>query len=327
MTSSPKKTSHVTSSNSTNSVQTGPSTDSRPVNKGRGAHNYSSNNYPCFGNPGSIPNRWENYANIGKPMEGLPILACRVPLNERLLRYNKVDLEQWFTPTNLLEKVPAVGCVIDLTDTNRYYDPKVFRDSNIQYAKIYCRGHTIPNPQTIQRFFSVMDNFLRDPQSQGRIVVVHCTHGVNRTGFLVAMYLVVRRGYQPADAISGFNTARGYPIERQNYIQNLHQLIPRVCPYPVPLPLFQERDRQCGSTVAKYQQNETLKTKSNPSSTSTTKKHSDVRGKALAKPNGKANKEDDNAEKKPKNLVVSKMRTKPKSASNSVELSSLPATD
>jgi atypical dual specificity phosphatase len=237
-------------------------------------------------------------------MEGLPILACRVPSNERLLCYNKVDLEQWFTPKNLFEKVPAVGFVIDLTDTNRYDDPKVFRDSNVQYAKIYCRGHTIPNHQTIKKKFSVMDNFLHDPQSQGRIVVVHCTHGVNRTGFLVAMYLVVRRGYQPADAISDFNTARGYPIERQNYIQNIHQLIPRVCPYPVPLPLpmFQERDRQCGSK----QQNECLKTKSNPSSTSTTKKHSNVRGKALAKPNGNANKEDDNPEKNPKNLSVSK---------------------
>jgi atypical dual specificity phosphatase len=109
-----------------------------------------------------------------------------------------------------------------------------------------------------------MDNFLHDPQSQGRVVVVHCTHGLNRTGYLVARYLVVRRGYQPADAISGlvissevltlyfftflllfltdvvvFNKARGYPIERENYIENLNQMIQEVCPHPIPL--FQER--------------------------------------------------------------------------------------
>jgi atypical dual specificity phosphatase len=48
-----------------------------------------------------------------------------------------------------------------------------------------------------------MDNFLHDPMSRGKVVVVHCTHGLNRTGYLVVRYLVVRRGYQPADAISG----------------------------------------------------------------------------------------------------------------------------
>jgi hypothetical protein len=93
------------------------------------------------------------------------------------------------------------------------------------------------------------------------------------------------------------------------------------------LSFFLIRDRHCGSTVTKYQQNETLKTKGNPSSTSTTKKHSDVRGKALAKPNRNANKEDDTPEKKAKNSIVSKMRTKLKLASFSLQNSSIPATD
>jgi hypothetical protein len=69
------------------------------------------------------------------------------------------------------------------------------------------------------------------------------------------------------------------------------------------LSFFLIRDRHCESTVAKYLKNETLKTKGNPSSTWTTKKHSDVRGKALAKPNRNANKEDDTPEKKAKNSV------------------------
>ncbi|XP_046631603.1 RNA/RNP complex-1-interacting phosphatase-like [Daphnia pulicaria] len=231
---------------STSCVQHRFSTDSRPTYRGRGP----------FGNPGPIPNRWENYPSIGEPIEGLPILACRVPLNEHLLHFNNVDLEQWFTPKNLMEKVPTVGCIIDLTATTRYYNPKVFTDSQVQHAKIHCIGHEIPDDITIQRFFSVMDNFLHDPMSRGKVVVVHCTHGLNRTGYLVVRYLVVRRGYQPADAISAFNKARGYPMERENYIENLNQMIQEVCPNPVPL--FQERDdkvevnHQCESTDSTY---------------------------------------------------------------------------
>jgi atypical dual specificity phosphatase len=68
-----------------------------------------------------------------------------------LLHFNNVDLEQWFTPKNLMEKVPTVGCIIDLTATTRYYNPKVFTDSQVQHAKIHCIGHEIPDDITIQR--------------------------------------------------------------------------------------------------------------------------------------------------------------------------------
>ena len=76
--------------------------------RGRGNYNYSNRSYDYrsqpFGNPGRMPDRfanilflnfmlycyyicpcstrWEDYANIGEPIQGLPIVACRVPLNE-----------------------------------------------------------------------------------------------------------------------------------------------------------------------------------------------------------------------------------------------------
>jgi len=68
-----------------------------------------------------------------------------------LLSYNNVELEKWFTPKNLMERLPTLGCVIDLTATNRYYDPKVFTDCDVQHAKIHCVGHEIPDDITIQR--------------------------------------------------------------------------------------------------------------------------------------------------------------------------------
>ncbi|XP_051897238.1 RNA/RNP complex-1-interacting phosphatase-like [Pristis pectinata] len=56
-----------------------------------------------------------------------------------------------------------------------------------------------------------------------KLIGVHCTHGVNRTGYLICRYLIDVDGMDPHEAIDLFNKSRGYPIERQNYIQDLLQ--------------------------------------------------------------------------------------------------------
>ena len=33
------------------------------------------------------------------------------------------------------------------------------------------------------------------------IIVIHCTHGVNRSAYMVARYLIDRLGYNPENAI------------------------------------------------------------------------------------------------------------------------------
>jgi protein-tyrosine phosphatase len=42
-----------------------------------------------------------------------------------------------------------------------------------------------------------------------RLVAVHCTHGVNRTGFFVATYLVEKVGMGIKEALEAFGSARG----------------------------------------------------------------------------------------------------------------------
>ena len=50
---------------------------------------------------------------------------------------------------------------------------------------------------------------------------VHCTHGINRTGYLVCRYMIQRLGWIPEEAIAAFGAARGHPIERANYLADL----------------------------------------------------------------------------------------------------------
>ncbi|XP_057364724.1 RNA/RNP complex-1-interacting phosphatase-like [Daphnia carinata] len=184
-----------------------------------------------------LPDRWLDYISIGQEIRGVPIIACKVPLREDMLHRN-LRREHWFTPDNLVEMVPNVGCIVDLTATSRYYNPQVFIERGIHHEKIFCEGRVIPKATTVRRFFQVVDEFLHSVNSRGKVLMVHCTHGLNRTGYLVSRYMVERRGFQPADAIAAFNEARGHCIERENYLEDLHRR--NTCTDPVPL--YQKND-------------------------------------------------------------------------------------
>ena len=57
--------------------------------------------------------------------------------------------------------------------------------------------------------------------SRQPLVVVHCTHGMNRTGFLICSWLVERAHMSVADAIALFATVREPGIFERSYIQEL----------------------------------------------------------------------------------------------------------
>ncbi|EFX71763.1 hypothetical protein DAPPUDRAFT_326892 [Daphnia pulex] len=197
------------------------------------------------GKKNKLPDRWLDYSVVGQEIQGIHIVACKVPMNEGIFRNKNLDRELWFTPEKLIDLVPNVGCIIDLTATNRYYDPKIFTEKGIQHVKIWCGGHgSVPNHITVNKFFQATDSFLR---SSGKILMVHCTHGLNRTGYLVSRYLIERRGFEPEDAINAFNQARGHNIERENYLLSLRGLTRRVCRNPAPL--FNGMDLRPGHQV------------------------------------------------------------------------------
>ncbi|KPJ06767.1 Tyrosine-protein phosphatase [Papilio machaon] len=69
------------------------------------------------------------------------------------------------------------------------------------------------------RFMNALDGFLEE--NNKCLVGVHCTHGLNRTGYMVCRYMRDRLGVPAAEAIRRFELARGYHIERDNYIADL----------------------------------------------------------------------------------------------------------
>eukprot|EP00057_Strongylocentrotus_purpuratus_P035291 XP_798461.4 PREDICTED: RNA/RNP complex-1-interacting phosphatase [Strongylocentrotus purpuratus] len=174
----------------------------------------------------TIPDRWEKYVPFGDVIKGTNILPLKVPLKENLS--SRLLEKDRFTPDDLLQKLNEMnyrmGLIIDLTATTRYYNPEIFIDRDVQYVKVFTPGHVVPPPEVVDKFTAAVSSFKEYNKDNDMIIGVHCTHGVNRTGYLVCRYLIEREGYKPKDALKAFEEARGYPIERENYIEDLLQL-------------------------------------------------------------------------------------------------------
>ena len=88
-----------------------------------------------------------------------------------------------------------------------------------EHQQIGTQGHAVPNESVISQFFEIVDNHLQE-KPEG-LIGVHCTHGINRTGYLICRYLIDQLDWSPEEAIKAFGEARGHKIERENYINDL----------------------------------------------------------------------------------------------------------
>ncbi|CAL7945642.1 unnamed protein product [Xylocopa violacea] len=166
----------------------------------------------------SIPDRWLEYKPYGTVIKGTKILPFKVPLKAAL--NNNLEPDKRFTTSMLLEAFPRLKFIIDLTNTNRYYDEKEFTKSDIKYEKIMVHGREVPPLDVVKKFFKTMDDFT-SACGEDDIIGVHCTHGVNRTGYFICRYLFQQLGWKLKDCLKAFEEARGYPIEREIYVTAL----------------------------------------------------------------------------------------------------------
>ncbi|KAI4457956.1 mrna-capping enzyme [Holotrichia oblita] len=171
-----------------------------------------------------IPDGWRNYSNIGMMVPNTRFVPFKVPLKEQVCKNHGVE----FSPDMLLQYQPKIKLIIDVTNTDygRYYDPEAFTKRGVRVEKIKCAGGptNVPSASLVANFFDVVDEFLNDPQtSHNSLIGVHCTHGLNRTGYFICKYMINKLGIQPERAIASFQTARGHPIERKQIIDNILQ--------------------------------------------------------------------------------------------------------
>jgi atypical dual specificity phosphatase len=170
---------------------------------------------------GGVPERWENYSNIGDIVKGTRFVPFKVPLKSHLLSLVPEGVDANWGLENLKESCPKLVLIVDLTNTARYYSSQHAQKLGFKYAKIMTQGHQVPNDDVVKQFYKAVSQVL-DEEGDG-VVGVHCTHGLNRTGYLICRYMVEKLGMDPEAAIAAFDTARGHKQERENYLAHLRE--------------------------------------------------------------------------------------------------------
>lgn len=191
--------------------------------------------------PGPIPKRWLQCPRTSESIITDKFLAFKTPLSSRFA--SQVPIENKFEPEivfslmkmykvmsraifgrerdrdgNLLQV--KMGMWVDLTNTKRFYDRREVESRDCRYTKLQCRGHgETPSPEQTQSFIEIVDQFITENPMQA--IGVHCTHGFNRTGFLIVCYMVERMDCSVEAALAAFAHARPPGIYKADYIKEL----------------------------------------------------------------------------------------------------------
>ncbi|KAJ8934938.1 hypothetical protein NQ314_013097 [Rhamnusium bicolor] len=180
----------------------------------------------------SIPERWLHCPPNGNHLIVAKFMAFKTPLSENY----KVPPEFQYPPEKLFYLAKRngvkIGLWIDLTNTNRYYDKRVVEQEGCQYIKLKCIGHGgPPSVEKTKLFISLVHEYIiKHPFD---CIAVHCTHGFNRTGFLIISFLIVQLGFDTAAALEVFAQSRPPGIYKQDYINELFRRYGNIKDVPV----------------------------------------------------------------------------------------------
>jgi len=164
-----------------------------------------------------VPDRWLNYRAIGGIVAGSSFVAFKVPLHKHICR--NLPENESHTTNDVFSNLPRLGLVINLTNTqndSKYYQVSDWERYGVEYKWIKTEGHVTPSQSLLIQFCRTVRNFLKE--NPEKLIGVHCTHGLNRTGYFVCSYIVLHNNVSPSDVIRNFEIARGHRMERPNYI-------------------------------------------------------------------------------------------------------------
>ncbi|PHU20952.1 hypothetical protein BC332_12103 [Capsicum chinense] len=103
--------------------------------------------------------------------------------------------------------------------------PPDWRKEGIKHVKIQCRGRgAVPDNESVNLFVYEVSQFLARQKHAKKHILLHCTHGHNRTGFMIVHYLMRTLSISVSQAIKIFSDARPPGIYKPDYIDALYAL-------------------------------------------------------------------------------------------------------
>ncbi|AAG02952.1 protein tyrosine phosphatase 1 [Betaentomopoxvirus amoorei] len=153
-----------------------------------------------------LPYKWNNYFAHGTIIKCINTICFKLPCNGT----------EWDI-CKLINTFPNLKIVIDFRYSETCYNPSDLNKLGIEYIKIPIKAQSLPTDDKINKFFNIIDKYIELKY----LIGIHCTHGINRTGYMVCKYLIYKFKIPPYVAINIFEKNRGYYIEREIYINNL----------------------------------------------------------------------------------------------------------
>ncbi|KAF9680005.1 hypothetical protein SADUNF_Sadunf06G0075200 [Salix dunnii] len=216
--------------------------DDRPEHKSRQpVHDqfFPSKHYKSY-DKSKLPPGWLGCPAFGQEINC--IVPSKVPLGEAYNDCIPPGERYSFKQVIHRQRVSGrkLGLVIDLTNTTRYYSTVDLKKEAIKHVKIYCKGRdAVPENAAVNTFVYEVMQFLSRQKHTKKYILVHCTHGHNRTGYMIVHYLMRSQPMSVTQAIKIFAEARPPGIYKPDYIDALysfyHEIKPDmfVCP-PTP---------------------------------------------------------------------------------------------
>ncbi|KAL7668311.1 hypothetical protein ACOME3_009017 [Neoechinorhynchus agilis] len=172
-----------------------------------------------------IPKRWINTTSMGSSLISDRFIVFKTPLSSK---YDSLIPEnKRFTPTiaaNRMRQIAghrSIAGIISLINNDPYYDNKEFTEYlNVPHFCLPCGGYKdFPKKEIKNRFIEICDILLEsNPNS---VIAVHCTRGYNKSGFLVASYLIEKMKMKLRSAIAEFRRCRAPGIQAPPFIHGL----------------------------------------------------------------------------------------------------------
>lgn len=190
------------------------------MDRGPGPGAYNMNSRPYDRN--MPPDGWLDCPEQGQELGCL--IPSKVPLGES---FNDHIPSKKYTPKQaiLQQRVLGreLGLVIDLTNTTRYYPLSDWKKEGIGHVKIRCRGRdSVPDDESVKKFCDEVLDFRSQETNTKKYILVHCTHGFNRTGYMIVQFLVRTESISVTEAINKFAQARHPGIYKPDYIDALY---------------------------------------------------------------------------------------------------------
>ena len=127
-----------------------------------------------------VPDGWLDCAkgSLATALHG--ICAIKSPMTASLTQH--LPPEARWTPMDAVMACGArrVRLIVDLTSTVRYYQPEEL-PTGIRHLKLPVSGHSVPSEDALAHAIKLIRE-IRAYHGENSIVLVHCTHGLNRTG-------------------------------------------------------------------------------------------------------------------------------------------------